>query len=133
MTTPVAPPSTSPSFAVNPKKQQALLARMAELGVAESDLEEQFIRSSGPGGQHLNKTSSAVRVRHIPTGLEARCGKERSQSVNRFIARRELMEKIAKSRGLSTRLDDQQERIRKQKKRRNRRQNSKNLLNNSND
>lgn len=111
----------TPQFAVSQGKQQALITRMAELGVTEADLEEQFVRSSGPGGQHLNKTSSAVKVRHIPTGLEAGCSRERSQSVNRFIARRELLEKIAGSRGLPTVADREQSRIRKQKKRRSRR------------
>lgn len=111
----------SPQFAVSQAKQQALMARMAELGVTEGEFEEQFVRSSGPGGQHLNKTSSAVKVRHIPTGLEAGCSKERSQSLNRFLARRELLEKIAGSRGLPTAAEKEQSRIRKQKKRRSRR------------
>ena len=111
----------TPVFAVSPQKQQALLNRMAELGVLEEDLEERFVRSSGKGGQHLNKTSSAAQVRHLPTGIEARCGQERSQSLNRFLARRELLEKIAKSRGLPTAGDEEAARIRKQKKRRSRR------------
>ena len=101
--------ANSPVFSVSPQKQQALLARMAELQIREEDIEERFVRSSGRGGQHLNKTSSAAQVRHLPTGIEARCGRERSQSLNRFLARRELLEKIARSRGLpdrkSTRLN----------------------------
>lgn len=72
----------SPLFAVSDQKNRWLLARMAELGVHEEELEEQFVRASGRGGQHLNKTSSAVQVRHLPTGIEARCGRERSQSLN---------------------------------------------------
>lgn len=109
------------SFAVSAAKNQWLQNRMLELGVEESDLEERFVRSSGRGGQHVNKTSSAAQVRHIPTGLEARCGRERSQSLNRFLARRELLEKIARSRGLSTAADEQTVKIRKQKARRQRR------------
>ena len=112
------------SFAVSPRKQQALLDRMRELDVREADLEEQFVRASGNGGQHVNKTSSAAQVRHIPTGLEARCGRERSQSLNRFLARRELLEKIAHSRGLSTAADQEAAKIRKQKNRRSRRSTS---------
>ena len=117
--------ATSPTFAVSPKKQQALRARMTELDIREEEIEEQFVRSSGKGGQHLNKTSSAAQVRHIPTGIEARCGRERSQSLNRFLARRELLEKIARSRGLPTVEDEEAARIRKQKNRRNRRSTSK--------
>ncbi|NJD39474.1 MAG: peptide chain release factor-like protein [Geobacter sp.] len=111
----------TPVFAVSEQKQQALLRRMEELGVREEELEEHFVRSSGKGGQHLNKTSSCAQIRHLPTGIEARCGRERSQSLNRFLARRELLEKIARSRGLATRADDAAERIRKQKQRRSRR------------
>lgn len=117
--------ATSPTFAVSPKKQQALRARMTELDIREEEIEEQFVRSSGKGGQHLNKTSSAAQVRHLPTGIEARCGRERSQSLNRFLARRELLEKIARSRGLPTVEDQEAARIRKQKNRRNRRSTSK--------
>jgi protein subunit release factor B len=113
--------ATSPTFAVSPRKQQALLARMMELNIREEEIEEQFVRSSGKGGQHLNKTSSCAQVRHLPTGIEARCGRERSQSLNRFLARRELLEKIARSRGLPTVEDEEAARIRKQKSRRNRR------------
>lgn len=113
--------TATPAFAVSDGKQQLLLARMAELEVREEELEERFIRSSGNGGQHVNKTSSAVQVRHLPTGIEARCSRERSQSLNRFLARRELLEKIARSRGLPTRDDEEAARIRKQKNRRSRR------------
>ena len=111
----------SPSFAVSLEKNRWLLQRMAELEVREEELEEKFVRSSGRGGQHINKTSSAVQVRHIPTGIEARCGRERSQSLNRFLARRELLEKIASHLGLDTEQDRKLARIRKQKNRRSRR------------
>ncbi|MDK9717892.1 MAG: peptide chain release factor-like protein [Trichlorobacter sp.] len=117
--------ATSPTFAVSPQKQQALLARMIELNIREEDIEERFVRSSGKGGQHLNKTSSAAQVRHLPTGIEARCGRERSQSLNRFLARRELLEKIARSRGLPGSDDEKVAKLRKQKNRRNRRSTSK--------
>jgi len=111
----------SPSFAVSDQKNQWLISRMAELGVCEDQLEERFVRSSGKGGQHVNKTSSAVQVRHLPTGIEARCDQERSQSLNRFLARRELLDKIAHSRGLPTAGDEKSNKIRKQKNRRRRR------------
>lgn len=111
----------TPTFAVSEQKNLWLAARMSELQVREEDLEERFVRSSGRGGQHLNKTSSAVQVRHLPTGLEARCGRERSQSLNRFLARRELLDKIARSLGLTATSDKTIEKARKQKNRRHRR------------
>ncbi len=61
----------------------------------EQDLEERFVRSQGPGGQHVNKTSTCVVLRHRPTGLEVRCQSERSQSRNRALARQLLTEKLA--------------------------------------
>jgi len=70
--------------------EDALTRRLKKLGIREDDLEEDFIRGSGPGGQKVNKTSSTVVLRHIPTGLEVRCQKERSQVMNRHWARVEL-------------------------------------------
>lgn len=110
-----------PAFAVSDEKNRWLLRRMAELEVREEELEERFVRSSGRGGQHVNKTATCVQVRHLPSGIEARCGRERSQSLNRFLARRELLEKIARSRGLATTEDTRSAKIRKQKARRQRR------------
>lgn len=92
----------TPTFAVSEEKNRWLRERMAALGVREEDLREQFIRSSGKGGQHVNKTSTCVQLQHLPTGLEVKCGRERSQSLNRFLARRELLEKIAAARGETT-------------------------------
>lgn len=71
-----------------------LKEKMARLGVREGDLVESFIRSSGPGGQNVNKVATAVYLKHIPTGIEVKCGKERSQALNRFLARRILVNKI---------------------------------------
>lgn len=109
------------AFAVSEAKNRWLQQRMQELSIKEEDLEERFVRSSGKGGQHVNKTSTAVQIRHLPSGIEARCDKERSQSLNRFLARRELLDKIARSRGLTTATDENTARIRKQKARRKRR------------
>lgn len=91
---------------------------MESLGVREEDLEEQFIRSSGKGGQHVNKTSTCVYLKHKPTGVEVKCMRERSQSLNRFLARRELLEKIEARAGIATAGDLKQEKIRKQKAKR---------------
>ncbi len=103
------------SFAVSDEKNRWLRKKMEELGIAEKDIEEQFIQSSGKGGQHVNKTSSCVYLRHIPTGIEIKCMRERSQSVNRFLARRELAEAIERRSGGPTAEDAERKRIRKQK------------------
>jgi protein subunit release factor B len=105
------------TFAVSVEKQKLLLKRMNELGVTEADFQENFIRSSGKGGQHVNKSSTCVHLLHVPTGLEVKCMRERSQSINRFIARRELLEKVAASMGLATQSSIKADRIRRQKSR----------------
>lgn len=71
-----------------------LLLRMGRLGIVRDDLEESFIRGSGHGGQKVNKTSSTVRLRHVPTGIDVRCQEERSLSQNRYLARVELCNKL---------------------------------------
>ena len=81
-------------FNVSEKKEKALHDRMRELNVSEDDLEERFIRSSGPGGQKANKTSSCVCLRHIPTDITVKYQRERSQALNRFFARRTLLDQI---------------------------------------
>ncbi len=68
--------------------------RMQKLGIREEDLQETFILSQGKGGQNVNKTSTAVRLVHIPTGTEVKCQKERSQVLNRLLARELLCDKI---------------------------------------
>ena len=110
-------------FPVSFEKEDQLLKRMAALGLSESDLQEWFIRGGGPGGQKTNKTSSTVCLRHKPTGLEIRCAQERSQSLNRFLARRDLCDKIAaKLHGEKSKKEQEREKIRRQKRRRSRRQ-----------
>ncbi len=75
-------------------KEAALMARLAGLGVKPEDLIEKFIRAGGPGGQNVNKTSTAVYLKHVPTGIEVKVQQERSQALNRFLARRVLAEKL---------------------------------------
>jgi protein subunit release factor B len=102
-------------FAVSEEKNRWLIKKMEELGIAEKDIKESFIRSSGKGGQHVNKTSTCVYIRHIPTGIEIKCTQDRSQSVNRFLARRELIEAIERMSGKPSSQDSERDRIRKQK------------------
>jgi protein subunit release factor B len=86
-------------FPVSEEKNRWLKERMEALGIYEKDIEEKFIRSSGSGGQKVNKTSTCVYLKHIPTGIEVKCMKERSQSLNRFLARRELVKRIERLSG----------------------------------
>jgi protein subunit release factor B len=82
------------TFGVGPDKEQALAERMERLGIREEDLVEKFIRSGGHGGQNVNKVATCVYLKHLPTGTEVKCQQERSQALNRFLARRILTDKI---------------------------------------
>ncbi len=82
------------TFGVGPEKEQALAERMAGLGIREEDLVEKFIRSGGHGGQNVNKVATCVYLKHLPTGTEVKCQQERSQALNRYLARRILTDKI---------------------------------------
>lgn len=109
-------------YNVNLTKEHALKEKMARLGVRESDLVESFIRSSGPGGQNVNKVATAVYLKHIPTGIEVKCRKERSQALNRFLARRILVNKIeAMVLGRASEERKRIEKIRRQKRKRSKR------------
>ncbi len=93
---------------------EALRQRMKRLGLREEDLEESFVLGSGPGGQKINKTSSTVVLRHLPSGLEVRCQRERSQSANRYLARVELCDRLEIARR-EARLSLQNEREKKRR------------------
>lgn len=106
-------------FSVSPKKETALAEKMASLNICEEDIQESFIRSGGKGGQHVNKTSSCVYLKHIPTGIEVKCQQERSQSLNRYRARIILAEKIETIiKGKASEEQQRIEKIRRQKRRR---------------
>ena len=109
-------------FGVSSEKEEALLLKMEKLGVKESDLDEKFLRSGGPGGQNVNKVSTCVQIRHIPTGIAVKIQKDRSQGVNRFLARRLLINKIEEQlTGKPSKEQLKVQKIQKQKKRRKRR------------
>lgn len=109
-------------FGVTPKKEAGLRARMAQLGVAETDLLERFITGSGPGGQKVNRTATCVYLIHRPSGTEVKMQQARSQGLNRYLARRRLCELLeAETLGKQSPEALQAEKIRKQKQRRKRR------------
>lgn len=109
-------------YGVSEAKALALEARMAMLGLREEDLQESFVRGSGPGGQKINRTASTVQLRHAPTGLEVKMQEARSQALNRFLARRRLCELLeARELGDASPEAIRIAKLRKQKQRRRRR------------
>ncbi len=110
------------TFGVSPEKEQALAERMAGLGIREEDLVEKFIRSGGHGGQNVNKVATCGYLKHLPTGTEVKCQLERSQALNRFLARRILTDKIgAAVLGRQSAEEQRIAKIRRQKRKRSKR------------
>jgi len=108
-------------FGVSAEKEEALFKKMNELGVQESDIDEKFIRSGGPGGQNVNKVATCVQLKHLPTGIIVKIQKDRTQGVNRFLARRSLVSKIEElTSGKPAKEQLKIQKIQKQKKRRKR-------------
>ncbi len=108
-------------------KWNRLRERMSGLRLREKDLVEKFIRASGKGGQKINKTSSCVQLRHIPSDIEVQCQRSRLQASNRFFARRDLCDKLEeKCEKKRSRKQREHEKIRRQKRRRSRR--AKNMM-----
>ncbi len=116
------------TFPVSLEKETQLMRRMTALGVRETDIEESFVRSGGHGGQNVNKTSTCVMLLHRPTGLQVKCQATRQQGLNRFLARRLLLDKIeALKTGFVAAQRAEIEKIRRQKRKRSRRARNKML------
>ena len=109
-------------FGVSLEKQKELEQRMQKYNIKENDIVEKFVHSSGKGGQNVNKVATCVYLKHLPTGTEIKCQRERNQSINRFLARRILVDKI-ESQVLGKLSKEQQriEKIRRQKRKRSKR------------
>jgi len=73
-------------------------AQMRRLGIRAEDLEESFARSGGPGGQNVNKVSTAVTLWHRPSGISVTVQDSRSQALNRKLARERLLDAIEQDR-----------------------------------
>lgn len=113
---------------ISKEKFDEIRQRMERLGIKEEDLIEKFILGSGSGGQKINKTSSCVYLKHIPSGIEVKCQKERSRELNRYYARKELCERLEeKIEHKKSERQQQIEKIRRQKRRRSRKSKAKML------
>ena len=106
---------------VSPAKMKELSERMTKLGIGENDLAEHFVRSSGAGGQNVNKVSTCVVLKHAKSGIEVKCQISRGQAENRFHARRILCDKVEKILlGRKSAEEQRRWKVKKQKKRRSR-------------
>lgn len=109
-------------FGISAAKQKELEEKLKKFNIKESDISEKFIHSSGNGGQNLNKVAACVYLKHIPTSIEIKCQKYRTQLLNRYCARKMLVEEI-ETRVLGEKSKKQQliEKIRRQKRKRSKR------------
>lgn len=116
-------------FPVSPEKEKLLMAKLDSLGILERDIQESFVRSQGKGGQNVNKVATCVYLKHLPTGIEVKCQKSRSQGLNRYHARALLFEKIERLiKGRESEEIQRIEKIRRQKRKRSKRAKEKMLV-----
>lgn len=102
-------------------REITLEGQLLKLGIRQEDIIESFVRSGGPGGQNVNKTSTCVYLKHLPTGIEVKCQQERAQAQNRILARQILIKKIIQFRKTAQlKKQQEQERLRRQNRRRSR-------------
>lgn len=107
----------------------ASLKMAEEVGLKPEDVDESFVRGSGPGGQKINKTASAVQLIHRPTGIEVKIQRYREQSKNRLVAWKTLLLKLEeKVKGAESKIQREIYKIKKQKQRRSRRAKDKMLV-----
>jgi protein subunit release factor B len=103
-------------------KEKSLRQKLKSLGIYEKDIKESFVRSQGKGGQNVNKTSTCVYLKHIPTGVEVKCQKSRSQGLNRYYAREILYTRIEQMiRGRKSEEEQRISKLRRQKRKRSKR------------
>ncbi|MCF7871156.1 MAG: peptide chain release factor-like protein [Candidatus Omnitrophica bacterium] len=108
--------------AISKRKQENLKKKIEKLGIKEKDLSEKFIKGGGKGGQKINKTASCVYLKHLPSGIEAKCQRSRSRQENRFFARRILIAKIEEIKfKKESEKNKKIDKIRKQKRKRSKR------------
>jgi len=109
------------AFPVSLDKESQLAQRMAALGVNEADIDESFVRSGGHGGQNVNKVATCVMLLHRPTGTQVKCQETRQQGLNRFVARKLLLDKIESDRRERVAAERARlEKLRRQKRKRSR-------------
>lgn len=109
-------------FGVSEEKEAALWRRWEELDIRPEDVTEAFVRSGGNGGQNVNKVATCVQLKHLPTGIEVKCQKSRTQAMNRYYARKILADKIETIKlGAASAEQQRIEKLRRQKRKRSKR------------